>query len=403
MVDGKLSYLIYGQPIINGQARGGQAALAVTADLSPDDITMLRQRVPLVPLPVSGEIPSQSVALVSRLSEAIVRETGNEYVLARTYRRLQGSPIYQYVIVPGRVIGRMGGDIQPLIQMIDDPLPDYSTPGQITEPLSIPAPSTWTPEKSAALLATLMSNETPNNLRLLPGILAAALDKRGVLIRNFPMDWGKRLSLVRGLMMLLPTPARAHLTFITHTESLGVTLPRIVFSEAATTSERWLIDWSAPDVPDTLLQQPYIAHLLGQWDGNIKNLVKAVQALDSLALNLMPGNTLDAGLEAVVTRHQQDLAVMQGQDMPTDDVITILSGEMPRRATCALSTSSICCVRHCTNVTPGRRNWSRRNWTATRRLMNGSGGSSSRYWQNSQMRFMSLCGRASVKALTNAG
>jgi hypothetical protein len=329
MVDDALSYLIYGQPIVDGQARGGQEALALTADLSPDEVTMLRQRVPLVPLPVSGEITSQSVALVTRQSEAIVRDAGNEYVLARAYRRLQGSPIYQYVIVPGRVINRMGGDIQPLIQLIDDPLPDYEQPGQITDPLSVPAPSTWTPEKSAALLGTLMTNETPHNRRLLPGILAAALDKRGVLIRNFPMDWSKRLSLVRGLMTLLPTPARSHLTFITHTESLGVTLPRIVFSEAETTTERWLIDWSAPDVPDELLTQPYIAHLLGQWNGDVRNLVTSVQALDSLALNLMPGNTLDAGLEAVVTRHQQDLAVMQGQDMPAEEVITILSGEMP--------------------------------------------------------------------------
>jgi hypothetical protein len=330
MVEQALSYLVYGQPLVDGQALGGQEALALTSDLTPDEVMMLRQRVPLAPLPVAGEIPSQSVALVTRQSESIVRDDGNEYVLARTYRRTQGSPIYQYVIVPGRVITRIGGDIQPLIQLINDPLPDYTTPENTVEPLAVPAPATWTPEKSTALLATLIENQTVGDSRLLPALLGAALDKRSVLIRNFPMDWRKRIALVRGLMMLLPAPARGHLTFITHTDSLGVTLPRVVFSDIETTSERWQIDWSQPTIPDELLQQPYVAHLLNQWDGeNIRELVNAVQALDSLAQNLMPGNTLDAGLEAVVTRHQQDLAVMQGRDMPTDEVIAILSGEMP--------------------------------------------------------------------------
>jgi hypothetical protein len=120
----------------------------------------------------------------------------------------------------------LGGDIQPLLKLLDNPIPTYNVTHAPLDPLLLPAIETGSLDKEITALQAILDQLGGDDLRRLLAVLGAALEG-GVIICSFPLDTVKRLALVRGLTMLLPRVARSHLTFTTHTTVLNGRLPRL--------------------------------------------------------------------------------------------------------------------------------------------------------------------------------
>jgi hypothetical protein len=326
MVENTLQQFIYGQSIIADVPSNMPDILGISEQLNPEDALALYQHIAIDPMWVNGIRASQAVALVSMENDS--QEPSSVLARAHFQNEQQALPVYHYILLPRQALLHLG-DVDSLLKLFEQAIPHYSASNTVLEPLHLPLPVTWTMDKGVALLKTLLDNLANGDMRRLLLILGAALDK-GVIIRNFKANAQARLQLVRGLLLLLPAPARPYLTFTTNTNSLDGILPRIVFSDVESdTEEHWQIDWQNPIFHDVLFFHPYIAHLYRIWDDDMIALVRTVRNFDVLASFLMRNQGLDLGLTAVVQRHQLDLAVLHGEAVKTEALMTVLQDKMP--------------------------------------------------------------------------
>lgn len=331
-MDTVLEHLIYGQPIVSNATTTSPDVLALSAGLEASASTRLRNATPLYPLPNADTRASQSIALTKLDIDDTVGDDEMRFILARSH--FQGDdqtlPVYQYIFLTGATLQQLGGDLQPLLSFFEQPITPYKATHLLLDPLELPAPATWTLDKQVAVLKTLLDDIMKGDMSLLLSILGAVLDDRGLVIRHFPADAAMRTSLVRGLRMLLPAIARPQLTFTLHTNH-HTSLPRLTFTSNNDDIQGIrCFDWQQPTNNEKLLQASYPAHLLALWEDDMIKLVRHLHDLDLLAGPLMTGKTLSNGLQALVERHQHDLAVVrQDNKVSTNEMLGVLDSKTP--------------------------------------------------------------------------
>jgi len=330
MTSHTLEHMIFGQPLVSGEAIGEATILALSPQIKEEQLVAFQQQATLIPYTINGILESQTVLLMPFLASS--QSTQHDFVLARAYYQQpeQRYPIFQYIIVPRELLYGMG-DILALMNVINERLPRFSATHVIVEPLTVPATPTGSLDKDVMLLKMLLDDVAQQNIQLLLGTLSAALDGPGVVIHNFPLDWWQRVRLVRGLMLLLPYRARPHLTFSTHAQMSNHARPRIRFCDSANAKGVNHIDWAQPQIDQRLLDTPYIAHLLELWDDNMITIAEATRSIEVIAAQQakLEDSILD-GLNTIARRHQQDLSVMQ-QDtiISTQELMRVLTSDNP--------------------------------------------------------------------------
>lgn len=325
MLENPLQQFTYGQPIIADVPSQTLDILGITEQLSTDDALAIHQLVPLDPLPLNGIRISQAVALVE-----IEMQDERYYILARTHfhDNEQNLRAYHYILLPPQVLSHFN-DLTPLLKFFEKNIALYSDTHTLLSPLELPLPATWTMDKGVALLKTVLDNCADGDIRRLLFVLGAVLDK-GAIICNFEVDAQARIQFIQALFLLLPAPARPHLTFTSNTVQLNRTVPKLVFSDTETdTDEYWQIDWQNPVFHDALFFHPYVAHLFRIWDDDMIALAETLRSLDVLATFLMKDKELDEGLLTIVERHKLDLAVRQGDNVTAESLINVLESEVP--------------------------------------------------------------------------
>lgn len=323
MADNELQHFTFGYPIIDDNPAENPAILGSSEALDPEQVAALMGHVPLAPILNDDVEQSRAIALVTVPEEPL-------YLFAQTRLLSEAHrlPITQVILVPEESLNLLGGDVQPLIGLIDQPLDTTTIRTTPLAPLPMPTPVTWSMDKGVALVHPILEENADDDFTLLAGVLGAALGGRAI-VRNFPANWQQRLRLVRGCMALLPLPARRVLTFTTGVADWNGTLPRVVFSEEAAPADALVIDWAEHRVPEEALDSAYITHLRSLWTGDVVALVEAVRTLDTLASYLMVDQTLDEGLQTVTIRHQRDMAIQEDRALDTDTIFSVLTGEFP--------------------------------------------------------------------------
>ncbi|MGJ3238777.1 MAG: hypothetical protein ACFE0Q_08740 [Anaerolineae bacterium] len=322
MVDRTLQHFIYGNAVIANQATDIADILASSAEMTPDRAKQLIASVPISPLPIAQGNDSQAVAFV-----AVNGTQPKQYVMARAH--YQGStppmPVHQLILIPDE----RAFDFDTLMTLITQPIPTYSVTHAPLEPLTVDDDATESPDKRVTVIKSLLDELVAGDFRLLLTLLASAIDG-GVIVRNFPPDNRQRLALVRGLRLLLPAMTRALLTFTTYVDAPQATLPRITFSDAPELDARHEIDWDQMVPDDTLLAQPYIAHLLTSWQDDVISLVQVIDRCSEIATVMMrPEIALNTLLTLITQRHQQDLSALNGDALNSDVILHALDSEVP--------------------------------------------------------------------------
>lgn len=297
--------------------------VGVSPNVTPPKGVSLVETVCLDPWPTPDPKSSQMVALV--------QHTPEHYLYCRAYNDgTLDRAIYQYIWISKEAIYNLGGQLQPLLALTDEPieLGDAFVPSL----LELPMTTTWTFDKQIAVLRRLFNLVPSGDLLYLLSLLGAARHERQLLIRNFPPQLEQRLLLVQGLMMLLPATARPLLTFTTHSLRLLPDAPRIVFSEAPIETNRWVVDWSqAPQPIADVLELPYIRWLASIWRDDVKNLVDGIRIMDTFASKVMAGHSLETGLRLLVERYQLDRQIERGDTVSRNDVLSVMnSGSQPQ-------------------------------------------------------------------------
>jgi hypothetical protein len=322
MVESSLQQLIYGRSINGTLSSAYPGVLAISSEIQADDAAAIYQFVPLDPLPQQIGLDSQSIALMSLDDSRKVNGTGRLVLARAQYLELEPTiPIHQFIFLPSEALIRLG-DIEPLMKLIENSIPSYATNNGSLEPLGLPLPATWTLDKSAVVLKSLLDSLGLTMPQLI-GMLGAALSQ-GLVISRFAADSAARIKLVRGLMLLLPAVARPHLSFTTNSDVLHGQLPLLIFSDAKGAQNYARIDWSNLQISSSYYAHPYAAHLKKHWHEDIVAFVEAIRGLDSFAPALMYGKELNEALAVVGKRHQLDLNLLAGESISADDALAVL-------------------------------------------------------------------------------
>ena len=325
-----LQQLIYGKIVHAEQASTEWHILAQSGAWSESEPGELRQQIALAPRNAPDAPQSRALALVRRPASTADSDAPDQYLWVRTEWQMgsEDLPVIQFIALQGEQL-RYGW--RGLEALVDEEIPVYATSDNAIAPLTMNQSTPSVAQRRAAierLLKHLPAQHIGQGLAL----LNAALDPRGLLIRNAPPDLALRMDLIEGLTLLLPQAARSALSFSTYSLSIPAQTPGILFSEAEGSGGRFVFDWAEPRLPDELGTGRYWSHLASLWQiySDAEAFVARLEELDDLAEWFLPDQDLIAGLSEVAHRHNLDLAVKQGDEtILIEALISVLQSTHP--------------------------------------------------------------------------
>ncbi len=216
------------------------------------------------------------------------------------------APIESYTLVSKDTLRQLGGNLAPLFAAAATP-PKLNGTNDALPPLAI-LPERWPVAERRAAFEGLLA-QIGGDITTALSILGAALHEQRLIVRKYPA--GDRLAFVQGLMALLPSTARAELTFSTYlTSSAEAATPRVVFSAGNNTS-RWVIDWEMQAFPDDkAVWSGYVAQLATLWAGDVPAFLDAIDDIDQLAVCVPVEQSAIARLDRIVELHTLDTRIV---------------------------------------------------------------------------------------------
>ncbi len=316
-----LNHIIYGKPFVSGQPEDDFDTLALSSDLTEEEIFSWRSVVSIAPLARPSASDSQSLGVFSG--------PGDDYTMSRAHNQNDDAnlPVYQYIRLPRDLWHGLAGNLDPLVAMVENPIPPYSTHTSIP-PLELSSPRTATLKTRLSRIEAALEQVGTGGFMTLLALLDAVLDERYLLIRGFSGGFARRIELIQGLMLLLPAQVRSELTFSTNVTDVEVASARVMFGESDTVGSRRVVDLS--DAVTDELSSPYVMRLAALWDGTVANFVEAIRPIEALASHLLPGKTLLDGLQATAERYALNEKVMTGDgDVPAEELKAALQDAVP--------------------------------------------------------------------------
>lgn len=297
--------------------------LALSDGLTEEDAARWHAYVSLDPQPQPNKRASQTLGLFSG--------AGREFVLVTAYNEEGGRTIYEYVLLPRKVLNQAAGNLHPLTALVTElPIETDFTAGTMLAPLETPLIQPWAFEARLERFQALLNGYGQGHIAPVLRLLAAALDSRQLLICAPNLSTSQRILLVEGLMALLPACARPDLTFATHLNTAQDSPARVIFASADLDTGRWMVDASIPAVLDqSLMEQPYIAMLHQLWQEDSEAFMRALAALEPLAEKILPPRDLNAGLTALAEQVALNARVEAGETIDAARAKAVLESDVP--------------------------------------------------------------------------
>ncbi|MFN8375420.1 MAG: hypothetical protein U0694_21400 [Anaerolineae bacterium] len=312
-----LKRIIYGKPAAGNQRVLHFDVLALTDGVTAADMPAWRALAPLEPLPDG----SQAVGLFAGPSE--------NCIFARAHEQ-NGVPIYGYTLIPRPALVELEGNLAQLLALFFNPIPSFVSANTQIEPLEF-NPRPWTASERQATFETFLSRYAGGDIKKAVYLLAAMLDERALMIYGFAPNLTERLLFVQGLLALLPSYARAEVTFSTRVGPPSIAYPHLIFIEDLIETPRHIANYATDEAPDlsgrfqTGNLPAYCEHLLRFWDGNSAHLLSAIDAMPSAEPKLLHEHRLSEALNVMVERHKLDMQVMEGNSVPLERLETALN------------------------------------------------------------------------------
>lgn len=318
----QLDRLYYGNLLV-GDKRASVTAgvIARTPAVTPEQATACVQFARLRP-PTPDEATSDmpgALGLFRGGSQAA------DYILVKAQHNVQGLPQVLFIMVPLAVQRQLGGNVLAFRALGMAAMPSFSEVKSDIQPFELhdPAPPT-AEEQTDALMDLLLYCE--DQFAIVEGILAGIVQGWPVAIVNSPPVLQKRLQFLQGLMSLLPTPARAGITFATHVNDFAAVNAQIKFASASTSPPKHVVyDWGKGKLLTSAPEDAYSRYILAQLRLDPSLVVAETDRLARTAVwRAMHRENLGKALKWVSRRAALDQIVRDGQPADRDSVAAVL-------------------------------------------------------------------------------
>ncbi len=202
-----VEHFYHGQLMMGGRLAGEARQLSASRGITP---AMAASAVNDAPLPA---LPDNQVG-----SLALVRGKVSPFIFVQSVDRGGQYPFRHYLLVSPDSLRALSGNLRGVLALAQTQFPTYEMTGQTLPPVTLLPSTTPTSAQQEQAMLNLMTI-TRDRLNVIEIMLAAIIKGVPIYVRGAPPELPKRITLIEGLLSLLPPPARYGVTFATHTTS----------------------------------------------------------------------------------------------------------------------------------------------------------------------------------------
>jgi hypothetical protein len=311
----QLEHFYYGQFVRQGTAEGEPRLLAHSAGIRQELAGELAAQNPLPPL---DGVPDGAWA--------IVRGKSVPFIMIQAQRGAGGQIMHHYVVVQSDVLRALGGNLDALRGWVEAEMPVYDRLGDRLPPLEIPQEGPPTAEEQIEHILELMTY-THNRTEVIESLLSAVVSGVPMIVRGAPAALEPRVNFIKGLLALLPPPARFGVTFATHSELDTPVDAQIRFLEDEQASAEALVfHWPDAQIIGPEVEDGYSHFIISQLRLDAELVIKETQALTPIAAwRIRLGEPLAAALAYASYRKALDRALQNNLPVEIDDVSNVLA------------------------------------------------------------------------------
>jgi hypothetical protein len=311
----QLEHFYFGPFVRAGQVEGDTRLLAYSAGVKQDLAQTIFEQAPV---PALASVPEGTWVLV--------RSRVVPFLLVQSQRGPAGQVMSHYVIVQSDVLRALAGNVDALKQLVEPELPVFDRLGDRLSALRLPQAG---PPDEAAQVEHILEFMTHvhDRIDLIEKLLAAVVQGVQIIVQGAPPNLEARLSLVKGLLALLPPPARFGVTFATHSAADAPLDAQICFFGEGTPPDGTLIfDWAQPQVSGNVVADNYSHFIISQLRLDTDRVIKETQTLTPVAAwRIKQGDSLADALGYASKRLAVDRALDNNLPVEIDDVAEILT------------------------------------------------------------------------------
>ena len=299
----------------NGRPYGEARLLAYSAGVKPDDALELVQQAALPPL--NG---------VREGAWGLLRGRTFPFLLAQAGRGAAGQEMLHVVLMPSEVLRGLGGNLDALMLLIDAPLPSYDRLGDRLPPLLLSAAGPPEPRAQIDHILEMMT-ATRNQIDVIRALLAAIVQGVPVVVQGAPRELAARMTLVKGLLALLPPPARFGVTFATHALPTTRLDAHIRFySDDTPPAESLVYNWPGTYLSGRVVDDDYSDFIISQLRLDAEAVLRRTQALTAVAQwRIRRGDKLAEALGYAAHRLALDEVLLNNQPAEAGGVAQVLA------------------------------------------------------------------------------
>ncbi|HLV37626.1 MAG TPA: hypothetical protein VKY59_21080, partial [Spirillospora sp.] len=311
----QLEHFYYGPFVRAGQPEGDPRLLAHSAGIKQE---LAEEIVAQAILPPLDTVPDGAWA--------IVRGKVVPFVMIQAQRGAAGQVMRHYVVMQSDVLRALGGNLDVLRGLIEIDMPVYDRLGDRLPPLALPQAGPPSAEAQIDHILELMTI-THNRLDEIEALLAAVVAGVQIIVQGAPPELDARLNLVKGLLALLPPPARFGVTFTTHSEpDTHVDAQIRYLSGDAPPPDTLVFDWAEAQISGRIAEDGYSRFIISQLRLDAELVIRETEALTSIAAwRIKRGDSLAAALAYASHRKALDHALRNNLPVEIDDVADVLA------------------------------------------------------------------------------
>ena len=310
-----LEHFYYGQFARNGKPEGDLRVLATSPGLKMDEAAEIAKGALLPPL---KGVPDGAWALV--------RGKKSPFLLIQSQAGAAGQAMAHYILMPSDALRTLGGNLDALMALVEQQMPTYDRLGDALKPLAFTPAGPPEGEQQIEHILELM-NYTQNNLSVIESLLAAIVQGVQVIVQSAPRDLASRAGFIKGLLALLPPPARFGVTFTTHSiPSTKLDAQVRFYTDDESPAETLVYYWPKGEVSGKLVEDEYSHFIISQLRLDAELVSQRTRALTAVAAwRIKRGDRLADALGYASHRLALDNSILNNLPVEIDDVSEVLA------------------------------------------------------------------------------
>ncbi len=311
----QLEHFYYGPFVRQNKPEGEPRLLAASGGIKQELADEIVEQAPLPPL---DDMPEGAWA--------IVRSRAVPFVMIQTQRGSAGQVMRHYVVLQSDVLRALGGNLDVLKQLVEPALPVYDRLGDRLPALGLPQAGPPPSEAQIEHILELMTI-TRNRTDVIESLLAAVVQGVQIIVQGAPANLDARLSFVKGLLALLPPPARFGVTFTTHsTPDTPLDAQIRFYTDNNPPEDRLIFQWEDAALTGNTVEDDYSHFIMSQLRLDTDLAIRETQTLTPIAAaRIRQGDTLAEALAYASYRMALDHSLRNNLPVEIAEVSDVLA------------------------------------------------------------------------------